>query len=39
VRYWRILGLGTFSIVKPIHGGQRRVDAIRKFYEAIGNSI
>jgi glycosyltransferase involved in cell wall biosynthesis len=32
----RVLGLGTFPIVKPVHGGQRRVDAIRKFYESIG---
>jgi len=36
VKYRRILGLGTFPIVKPIHGGQRRVDAIRKFYQSVG---
>lgn len=36
MKYRRILGLGTFPIVKPIHGGQRRVDAIRKFYESVG---
>jgi glycosyltransferase involved in cell wall biosynthesis len=36
VSYQRILGLGTFPIVKPVHGGQRRVDAIRKFYQSIG---
>lgn len=34
--YERILGLGTFPTVKPVHGGQRRVDAIRTFYQSIG---
>ena len=29
----RILGLGTYPILKPIHGGQRRVAAFKKFYE------
>jgi Glycosyltransferase Family 4 len=32
----RVLGLGTYPIVKPVNGGQRRVDAIRKFYHSIG---
>lgn len=32
----RILGLGTFPAVKPIHGGQRRAAAFRNFYESIG---
>lgn len=32
----RVLGLGTYPIVKPVNGGQRRVDAIRKFYRSIG---
>ena len=31
-----ILGLATFPIAKPVHGGQRRIDAIRKFYGSIG---
>lgn len=29
----RILGLGTYPIEKPIHGGQRRVAAVKRFYE------
>ena len=29
----RILGLGTYPIQKPIHGGQRRVAAFKQFYE------
>jgi glycosyltransferase involved in cell wall biosynthesis len=32
----RVLGLGTFPAVKPIHGGQRRVAAFRIFYQTIG---
>ena len=32
----RVLGLGTYPVVKPIHGGQRRVDAIARFYRSIG---
>lgn len=32
----RVLGLGTYPIVKPIHGGQRRVATLKTFYEAIG---
>ena len=32
----RVLGLGTFPAVKPIHGGQRRVAAFRSFYQTIG---
>ena len=32
----RILGLGTFPVVKPIHGGQRRAAAFRNFYQTIG---
>jgi glycosyltransferase involved in cell wall biosynthesis len=32
----RILGLGTFPAVKPVHGGQRRAAAFRRFYESVG---
>lgn len=32
----RVLGLGTFPAIKPVHGGQRRVAAFRTFYERIG---
>jgi glycosyltransferase involved in cell wall biosynthesis len=32
----RILGLGTFPSVKPVHGGQRRAAAFRTFYRTIG---
>ncbi|MGB9366393.1 MAG: glycosyltransferase [Xanthobacteraceae bacterium] len=32
----RILGLGTFPAVKPVHGGQRRAAAFRHFYQKIG---
>jgi len=32
----RVLGLGTYPIVKPIHGGQRRVAAFKRFYESQG---
>lgn len=32
----RILGLGTYPIVKPVHGGQRRVAAFQRFYDSIG---
>jgi glycosyltransferase involved in cell wall biosynthesis len=32
----RILGLGTFPAVKPVHGGQRRAAAFRNFYQSIG---
>jgi hypothetical protein len=28
-----ILGLGTYPIQKPVHGGQRRVAAFKQFYE------
>ena len=29
----RILGLGTYPIQRPVHGGQRRVAAFKQFYE------
>jgi glycosyltransferase involved in cell wall biosynthesis len=29
----RVFGLGTYPIEKPIHGGQRRVAAFKRFYE------
>lgn len=32
----RILGLGTYPIGQPIHGGQRRVAAFKRFYECQG---
>lgn len=32
----RVLGLGTFPAVKPVHGGQRRAAAFRNFYKRIG---
>jgi hypothetical protein len=32
----RILGLGTFPAVGPVHGGQRRAAAFRNFYQTIG---
>jgi glycosyltransferase involved in cell wall biosynthesis len=32
----RVLGLGTYPIAKPVHGGQRRVAAFKTFYESIG---
>jgi glycosyltransferase involved in cell wall biosynthesis len=32
----RVLGLGTYPIAKPIHGGQRRVAAIKNYYRTIG---
>lgn len=32
----RVLGLGTYPVVSPVHGGQRRVNAIRTFYRRIG---
>ena len=32
----RVLGLGTYPIAKPVHGGQRRVAAIGAFYRSIG---
>ena len=32
----RILALGTYPIVRPIHGGQRRVAAFKRFYENYG---
>ena len=35
----RILALGTYPIVKPIHGGQRRVAAFKRFYESNGDSV
>ena len=31
-----ILALGTFPIIKPIHGGQRRIAAFKGFYEGHG---
>jgi hypothetical protein len=30
----RILGLGTYPIQTPVHGGQRRVAAFKQFYES-----
>jgi len=36
VSYRRILGLGTCPAVKPVHGGQRRVHAIKAFYQSVG---
>lgn len=35
----RVLALGTYPTVKPIHGGQRRVAAFRRFYEEDCKSI
>lgn len=32
----RILGLGTYPIQTPMHGGQRRVGAFKRFYERQG---
>lgn len=32
----RVFGLGTFPAVKPVHGGQRRASAFRRFYESVG---
>lgn len=32
----RVLGFGTYPAVKPIHGGQRRAEAFRNFYEKVG---
>lgn len=32
----RILGLGTYPIKRPLHGGQRRVAAFKRFYENRG---
>lgn len=32
----RILGLGTYPIRKPVHGGQRRVTAFKEFYDRCG---
>jgi glycosyltransferase involved in cell wall biosynthesis len=32
----RVLGFGTFPTIKPVHGGQRRVAALRSFYQRIG---
>ena len=34
--YRRILGLGTYPIVNPVHGGQRRNAAFKAFYRSIG---
>ncbi len=31
-----ILGLGTYPIVNPVHGGQRRVSAFRDYYHSVG---
>ena len=31
-----ILGLGTYPVIHPVHGGQRRVTAFREFYASIG---
>jgi glycosyltransferase involved in cell wall biosynthesis len=36
LRLSRILALGTYPIEKPIHGGQRRVAAFKRFYERHG---
>ena len=36
MRVARILGLGTYPIQKPVHGGQRRVAAFKNFYERQG---
>src|SRR3954466_9792747 len=36
VKIRRVLGLGTFPAVKPVHGGQRRVAAFRSFYQKLG---
>ena len=32
----RVLALGTFPIIRPVHGGQRRVAAFKQFYESRG---
>ncbi|KDA00339.1 glycosyltransferase [Hyphomonas oceanitis] len=32
----KILGLGTYPIIKPVHGGQRRVSAFRDYYSSVG---
>ena len=32
----RILALGTYPIIRPVHGGQRRVAAFKRFYEHHG---
>jgi glycosyltransferase involved in cell wall biosynthesis len=32
----RVLGLGTFPAIKPVHGGQRRAAAFQRFYESVG---
>jgi hypothetical protein len=32
----RVLGLGTFPAVRPVHGGQRRAAAFKNFYQSIG---
>src|SRR5690348_4579166 len=31
-----VLGLGTYPIQRPVHGGQRRVAAFRQYYEDVG---
>ena len=36
MKYNRILGLGTYPIQNPVHGGQRRVAAFKRFYEGSG---
>jgi glycosyltransferase involved in cell wall biosynthesis len=36
LKYKRILGLGTYPIQNPVHGGQRRVAAFKRFYERSG---
>jgi glycosyltransferase involved in cell wall biosynthesis len=36
LKYKRILGLGTYPIQNPVHGGQRRVAAFKCFYERSG---
>lgn len=36
MKFSRILGLGTYPIQKPVHGGQRRVTAVKQFYEGSG---
>jgi glycosyltransferase involved in cell wall biosynthesis len=31
-----VLGLGTYPIVRPLHGGQRRVAAFLRYYQSLG---
>ena len=32
----RILGLGTYPVALPVHGGQRRIAAFKHFYRTLG---